>query len=158
MENQSRKNWKNTIYRINMNEPFTVQPGKIKIRTGARTGRSELTWLLPFWGRSLETPRNSVLVGGIPTLWKVWVRQLELLFPIYSIYGEIKHVPNQATSIYVFMIHSIRDRISQSDSEIHGDSPKNRIMKLSWWKAQPGRRFSAAAQTDVLCLLGNIHL
>ena len=53
---------------------------------------------------------------------------------------------------------TIRDRISQSDSGVYGDSPKNRMMKLSWWKAQLVRRFSAAAQTDFLCLLGNIHL
>ena len=70
------------------------------------TGKS---WFHGFF--QLQFPMDPNLVGGFALpLWKIWVRQLELLlFPIYGKNGKIKHVPNHQPNKYLggnYVYHS----------------------------------------------------
>ena len=76
-----------------------------------------------------------------PPLWKIWLRQLGLLFPIY---GKIKNVPNHQ-AVYIIIYPSIAGFSFISLAPIHLSFPTQTLAKpdpWSWQLLQRPNRFS----------------
>ena len=73
-----------------------------------------------FYHSTCNIPLRYWLVVYLP-LWKIWVRQLGLLFPIY---GKIKNVPNLCIYIYIFSTSKRTDRCSAWFGRGHWRAPR----------------------------------